>query len=130
MNPVGLARKQDLPEIRIPICVESSIATHQIALTQPSLPLTPSTPMYRFVPSCQTISSTSVPGPWGSGGTPRPFTSSFRKLRTSTQSAMDSSTSADAVGDGRGMAAKVKGGSALFDGFEPEKTRLGVAFPA
>lgn len=101
--------------------------THQTALTHPSRPLTPSTPTYRLVPSLHTISSTSVPTPSGAGGIPLPFNSSLLRLLISTQSFIDSSTSAPCPGGGRGIAEKGVEGPPLPE--EPERTRLGVECP-
>lgn len=102
---------------------------HQIALTHPRRPPTPSTPRYRLLPSDQTISRTSVPTPSGTGGTPLPLTSSLRKLRTSTQSFMASSTSGAVLGSGGGIDEKATAGEEDWKGFEPERTRRGVELP-
>jgi len=80
--------------------------TDQMAETQPNRPPTPSTPKYRLLPSDHTISRTSVRMPSGTAGIPRPFTSSLRRLRTSTQSFITSSTSDAVPGSGGGIEEK------------------------
>jgi len=104
--------------------------TYHIALTHPSRPPTPSTPKYRLLPSDQTISRTSVPTPSGTVGTPLPLTSSLRRLRTSTQSLIASSTSGAIPGSGGGINENATPGAVeATKGLEPDRTRRGVELP-